>query len=193
MNAWIRIKAATACLALMGLLTPSASFAQSATPDCFQQNLVTNGDFSASGGSLDGWTSNQGLDNNYWWVTPLASGFAAYNGCYGVPCITSTGTQQDYLSQSIPTFPGMRYKLTFTYDAGAGGSNELKVLFGSKVAKDIVNAAQGPITYTVTVRAHDFNTVLNFLGEQNNAFSFLTNVSVTPDFPLFDLEHHKQR
>jgi len=184
MNAWIHIKAATACFALMSLLTPSASFAQSATPDCLQ-NLVYNGDFSASGGSLDGWTSNQEVGNVYWYVTPLASGFAASNACYGIPCITPAGPEQNFLSQSIPTFPGARYKLTFTYDAGLGGVNELKVLFGSKVAKDIVNAAKGSNTYTVIVRAHDFNTVLNFLGEQDNAFSFLTDVSVTPEFPLF--------
>jgi len=183
MNAWIRIKAATACLALMSLLTPSASFAQSATPDC-SHNLVYNGDFSVGGGTLDGWTSNQGIDNFYWQAVPVTGGYAAYNGCYGILCITPAGTEQNNLSQTIPTFPGVRYKLTFTYDAGLGGVNELQVLFGTKVAKDIVNAAGGPNTYTVVVRAHEFNTVLNFLGRQDNAYAFLSNISVTPEFPL---------
>jgi len=192
MNAWIHIKAAAACLALTSLLTPSASFAQSVTPDC-SQNLVYNGDFSVSGGSLDGWNHNTARDNVYWYLVPLATGYSASNACYGILCITPAGTEQNYLSQSIPTLPGMRYKLTFTYDAGLGGASELQVLFGKDVAEDIVNAAQGPNTYTVTVRAHDFTTVLNFLGEQDNAFSFLSNVSVTPEFPRFDLEHHKQR
>jgi len=179
MNVWIRVKAATACLALMGLMAPSAAFAQSATADC-DKNLVYNGDFSADGGSLDGWTYNEAVDNLYWYVTPLGTGFAASNACYGSPCITPAGTEQDYLYQSISTLPQLRYKLTFTYDAGAGGVNELKVLFGNTVAEDIVNAAQGANTYTVIVRAHDFNTVLNFLRRQDNAFSFLTDVSVTP-------------
>jgi hypothetical protein len=179
MNAWFRVKAAAASLALAAFLAPSVSFAQSPAIDCFH-NLVKNGDFSEDGGSFTGWTYNEGFDNFYWSPTAYGTGFAASNGCTGAPCITPAGSEQDHLSQTIQTLPGLRYKLTFTYDAGAGGVNELKVLFGNVVAKDIVNAAQGSSTYTVTIRATKFQTVLDFLGRQDNAFSFLTDISVTP-------------
>lgn len=188
MNAWFfRAKTATAGLALMAMLAPSAllaqspaqsaSSAQSVSPD-FTLNLVKNGDFSEGGGSFTGWNSNQGQDNFYWQIVSVGSGFAASNGCTGIPCITPAGPEQNNLSQTIPTIPGLCYKLTFTYDPGAGGVNELKVLFGNVVAKDIVNAGQGSSTYTVTVRAEKFQTVLNFLGRQDNGFSFLSDISV---------------
>jgi len=186
MNArFFQVKAAVASLALVALFAPVASRAQSvspapsstqsASPD-FNLNFVKNGDFSEGGGSFDGWNYNQGVDNFYWQVVPVATGYAASNGCTGIVCITPAGTEQNYLSQTIPTIPGVPYKLTFTYDAGAGGVNELKVLFGNTVAKDIVNVAQGSNTYTVTVRAEKFQTVLNFLGRQDNAFSFLSAI-----------------
>ena len=189
MNAWfLRVKTATAGLALMAMLAPSALIAQAPAqtespahqglPDITVE-LVRNGKFSANGGSFNGWNYNQGQDNFYWQVVPLPTGgYAASNGCTGVACITPAGSEQNYLSQTLFTIPGLCYKLTFTYDAGAGGVNELKVLFGDVVAKDIVNTAQGATTYTVTVRANKFETPLNFLGRQDNGFSFLSNVSV---------------
>jgi hypothetical protein len=67
--------------------------------------------------------------------------------------------------------------LTFTYDAGTG-VNELQVLLKDKVKKDLVNLASGATKYTVYFIAHSHETKLNFLGRQNNGFSFLTNISV---------------
>ncbi len=184
MNAWFRTCVATACVAVMGLLAPVASRAQSQaqwTTPIWEHNLVTNGDFSEAGGSLDGWTSNQGTANFFWALANNGTNYYAYNGCFGAPCISGTEEEQNYLYQTIETVPLLRYKVTFTYDGGAGGVNELKVLFGHKVIKDIVNVAQGSNTYTVKVFADRFDTQLNFLGRQDNSFALLSNISVTLD------------
>ncbi len=88
------------------------------------RNLVVNGDFSADGGSLDGWTTNQNVDNYYWQMHVNGTSDYAANGCYGAVCITGTDAQKNYLYQAIHTIPGLRYQLTFTYDAGSSGVNE---------------------------------------------------------------------
>jgi hypothetical protein len=177
MTAWYRVRVAAVCLALAGLLVPPASKSQSAS-EC-PQNLVVNGDFSADEGSLDGWTSNQNVTNFFWQPTTVGTTFYASNGCFGPTCITGTDAEQDFLYQTIPTEPGKFYTLTFSYDAGVGGVNELQVLFGSQTVEDLVNLAQGPNTYTVKLHATERGTVLNFIGRQDNGFSFLTAVSVT--------------
>jgi hypothetical protein len=178
MIAGFRVTVAAACLAVMGLLAPLASQAQTAPPD-WDKNLVYNGDFSANGGSLDGWTYNEGGGNYYWSLATASGVYYASNGSYGAASITGTEAEQDYLYQTIPTIPKVFYKLTFTYDGGAGGVNELKVLFGKQVVEDIVNVGAGSNTYSVIVRAHRFDTKLNFLGRQDNAFASLTGISVT--------------
>jgi hypothetical protein len=172
------------CLAVVGLQAPQAMHAQTqSVVPAWDRNLVQNGDFSADGGSLDGWTSNQGFTNFFW--TPLFDGtnYYAYNGCAGAACITGDATDQNELSQTIQTIPGLVYKVTFTYDGGAGGVNELKVLFGERTIEDIVNVNAGSNVYTVTVRAFRFDTKLNFLGRQDNSFALLSNVSVRLDLP----------
>lgn len=173
-----RVTVAAVCLAVMGLLAPLASQAQTAPPD-WDKNLVYNGDFSANGGSLDGWTHNEGSDNYYWSLATASGVYYASNASYGADSITGAEAEQDYLYQTIPTIPEVFYKLTFTYDGGAGGVNELKVLFGKQVVEDIVNVGAGSNTYSVIVRAHRFDTKLNFLGRQDNAFASLTGISVT--------------
>jgi hypothetical protein len=174
MNAWVRTVVATACFAATGLLAPAA-YGHGFQP----QNLVVNGDFSANGGSLEGWTYNTNVDNFYWQFTPFGTTDDASNGCTGIACITGPVAEQNYLYQTIHTIPGFRYKLTFTYDAGAGGVNELQVLAGQDVVKDLVNLGAGSNTYTVYFVARRFDTKLDFLGRQDNAFSFLTDISVT--------------
>jgi hypothetical protein len=177
MIASIRSAFAATCLAATALLAPAA-WGQVPQPP----NLVVNGDFTADGGSLDGWTYNTNTDNFYWqYVTNGTTDYAS-NGCLGAVCITGTEAEQNYLYQTINTIPGLKYKLTFSYDAGTGGVNELKVLAGDQTLEDIVNANQGANTYTVEFVAHRFDTVLNFLGRQDNGFSFLTAVSVTCAF-----------
>jgi hypothetical protein len=177
MTAWIRSVVVTTCLAVTSLLVPAAH-SQAHQP----RNLVVNGDFSEDGGSLDGWTSNQNVDNFYWQPATIGTTDYASNGCFGAVCISGSEEEQNFLYQTIPTIPGLRYKLTFTYDAGQGGTNELQVLAGEKVVEDIVNAAQGSNTYTVHFIARRFDTKLNFVGRQDIAFSFLTDISVTCDF-----------
>jgi hypothetical protein len=182
MTAWFRVALAIACIAVSGLIAPIAHA-------CDKQNLVNNGDFSADGGSLDGWTYNQKVDNFYWQFMSNNSVHYAYNGCTGDVCITPAGTTQNYLSQTIHTLPGERYTLTFTYNAGAGGVNELKVLFGKDVVKDVVNVGAGSNMYTVTLRARHPETVLSFLGRQDNGFALLTGISVVRDHDLHDWDH----
>ncbi len=124
MIAWVRSVAATACIAVTGLLAPTA-FCQDHQPfnqdhpdhqdhrlfhqDHRPRNLVVNGDFSADGGSLDGWTFNQNVDNFYW--QPVVNGTTDYasNGCLGVVCITGAEEQKNYLYQTIRTIPGRLY------------------------------------------------------------------------------------
>jgi len=183
MTAWVRSVVATASISVMALLAPAA-YSLNHGP----RNLVENGDFSANGGSLAGWTYNQNLDNYYWQAATVGTTDSASNGCFGTTCITGTEEQQNYLYQTIGTIPGKLYELSFSYDAGSGGMNELKVLVGQKTAKDIVNATQGANTYTVRFIAHGFDTKLNFLGRQDAAFSFLTNISVTRVHRAEDLD-----
>lgn len=173
MTAWVRSIVATACITVMALLAPAA-YCQ----DHEARNLVVNGDFSASGGSLDGWTYNENIDNYYWQPAVIGTTDYASNGCFGAVCITGTEAQRNYLYQTIHTIPGRLYKLTFTYNAG-GGTSELQVLAGEKVVEDVVNAGQGSNTYTVKFIARRFDTKLNFVGRQDSAFSFLTGISVT--------------
>jgi hypothetical protein len=184
MNTWIRTVVATACFAAMALLAP-ASYSQVAQPEWSGgPNLVVNGDFSANGGSLEGWTYNTNLDNFYWQNATSGTTNFASNGCTGAVCITGVAAEQNYLYQTIHTIPFFAiYKLTFTYDGGAGGVNELKVLVGRHVIDDIVNVAQGANTYTVYFITDRFETKLNFLGRQDNGFSFLTNISVSDVLP----------
>lgn len=173
MNSWIRSMVAVASMVVAGGMAPTV-YGQVHPP----QNLVVNGDFSADGGSLDGWKYNQNVDNYYWQLNPVGTTDYASNGCYGEVCVTGSDLQKNYLYQILPTKPG-RYKLSFTYDAGTGGVNELQVLVGGKLVQDIMNAGQGSNTYTVYFEAHHFGTKLNFLGRQDNGFSFLSAVSVT--------------
>ena len=132
--------------------------------------------------SRDGLTTQ--TDNFYWQFSTYKTTDDASNGCTGADCITGAAAEQNYLYQTIQTIPFVAiYKLTFTYDGGAGGVNELKVLAGRHVVDDIVNVAQGANTYTVYFIADRFDTKLNFLGRQDNGFSFLTDISVTAVFP----------
>ena len=173
MNAWLRTVLASVCLAATGLLAPVAN-----SQDFRPTNLVVNGDYSANNGSLQGWTYNTNSDNFYWQFTPYGTTDDASNGCTGDVCITGTEAQQNYLYQTIPTIPGHRYKLTFTYDAGAGEANELQIHAGKDIVQDLVNLGAGSNTYTVYFVARRFETKLNFLGRQDNGFSFLTDISV---------------
>jgi hypothetical protein len=177
MAAWVRSVVATACFAVAGLLAPAASCADLAQDDLTPVNLVTNGNFTETG-YLTGWTYNTNVDNFYWQQTAAGTTDYAANGCSGTVCITGTEAQQNYLSQSIHTHPGRLYKLTFTYDAGSGGVNELQVLLGHRVEKDLVNMAAGATEYTVYFVAHRPETVLNFRGRQDNGFALLTDISV---------------
>jgi hypothetical protein len=180
MNAWVRTVVASACFAAMGLLAPAAYSQDVQSQWADGPNLVVNGDFSANGGSLEGWSYNTNPDNLYWQFTPYGTANDASNGCGGAACITGATAEQNYLYQTIRTVPFIAiYKLTFTYDAGTGGVNELKVLAGRQVVDDIVNVAQGSNTYTAYFIADRFDTKLNFLGRQDNGFSFLTGISVT--------------
>lgn len=173
MNACVRTLLASVCFAAMGLVAPAAN-----SQDLQPTNLVVNGDFSANNGSLEGWTYNTNSDNFYWQFTQYGTTDDASNGCTGDICISGTEDQQNYLYQTISTVPGHRYKLTFTYDAGTGGTNELQIFAGKDVVQDLVNLGAGSNTYTVYFVARQFDTKLNFLGRQDNSFSFLTDISV---------------
>lgn len=147
----------------------AAAFAALSFPAAQAATLVTNGNFSAG---LTGWTSSD------WFTGP---GYAS-TGCVGLHCIT--GPAQAFLEQSVATTPGDSYTLMFSYNPGPGTPTELKVLFGSLVATDLINVPNSFVGYTVTgLIASSNSTLLEFLGRQDPSFNLLTNVSLTDDGP----------
>lgn len=174
MSAWIR---SASLVAIAWLAAPLLLLSTAYCEDSQPRNLVVNGNFSADGGSLDGWTFNENVDNFYWEPFLFETTDYAINGCVGAVCITGTEEQQNYLRQTIRTVPGLKYELSFTYNA-SGGANELQALVGDKIVEDIVNAGPGSTTYTVNFVASRFETDLNFLGRSDSGFSFLTGISV---------------
>lgn len=157
------------CLVLA--LSASTAATSFATP------IVANGDFQT--GSLSSWTVS---GNNYAWsIAQSGSNFYASTGCVGQSCIT--GSSPSSLSQNLSTVAGHTYTLNFDYLA-AGSPSELKVLFGSTVADDLINLSAPDTTYVVTgLVATGSVTNLNFLGRQDPSFNFLDNISVVDTTP----------
>jgi hypothetical protein len=132
---------------------------------------------------LNGWSTTQ-TDGNFGWGQVYYGLGQADNGCVGPQCITGpTGNQSD-LSQTVSTNPGDSYVLTFQYLANPG-SSELVALFGSTVAQDLVDLQTTDYdTYTSNILvATGASTQLTFLGEQDDLFLSITDVTLTDVTP----------
>ena len=170
---------------LLGLLAPSALWAG---------YIVVNGNFSAGGGSLAGWSTTQDVAEfgQGWAYGPLYveafdlpfSGNFASTGCYGTPCISGSVGQQSDIYQFLATVPGDMYTLSFTYNPGPGTPTELEALFGGAVVADLVDVPSTYVTYTFSELAGTgSSTDLVFLGRQDSSGDLLTNVSVVDNDP----------
>jgi hypothetical protein len=149
-------------------------------------NLVTNGSF-ASG--LTGWSSHTcgSCEASGWDAgsTQSDSGTMpsapneAEDACVGATC--NDPANGDWISQTLTTAPGQSYTLSFYYDPGDGGTNELTALWNGSVVSGgtILNATDGTWQlYTFNVTATGASTVLEFTGRQDPDELHLTGISV---------------
>ena len=150
-------------------------------------NIVQNPGFET--GSLAPWVSNPAA-NHPWGLGPVdvavhSGSFDAQTGCVGAQCTDETNlATAAYLYQDLATTAGQRYSLSF-YFGGDGAADELKVLFGSGVALDLVNSQivsnTGTVETLYTVNnllATSSTTRLMFLGRQDPGYDGLDDVSV---------------
>jgi|ERR1035438_4189977 hypothetical protein len=149
------------CVVLLGLLAPSVLRAD---------NIVTNGDFSASGAN--------------WIFTPAASGsdfhFDVGDAAFGG---VSAGSY-DTISQVLTTDPGVDYTLTFSLQNATGTSDaDFQALWNGAGVLDVPGTSSfGYTTFTVDVIGTGSDT-LGFEGYQVPSWYNLTNVDVeaTPE------------
>ncbi len=160
-------------------------------PQLRAANIVSNPGFET--GDLTGWARNG--QAGYAWQVGLSLGsskvansgtYYAGTGCGGPTCITGLGPNgidgPNYLYQDLETVAGERYTLSF-YFSSDGSPMELKALFGSTTAFDLVNLLvdSSPLYqfYSATVTATGATTRLQFLGYQNaGTYNALDDVSV---------------
>ena len=159
-----------------------------ASGTAFANNIVLNGDFAAG---TTNWSINDNVYGYPQWGSFYFNGIGniASTHCYGVECITGTGSALSTLSQDLATVAGDTYTLSFEYspDVGNNGNtgNELKVLFGGTVANDLVALSNDAfVTYTVSGLVADSSSkTLEFLGRGDGLFIALTNLSVVDNGP----------
>lgn len=143
-------------------------------------NIVSNPGFEAGG---TGWSASQwGFNLGFF---PHSGTGSADTLCASTLCITSDPDPFGaWLFQDLATAPGTPYNLTFWYNADvvfnpARPPNELRVLFGSTVAVDLIDiTAPGYIQYMVTLTATSNTTRLEFLGREVSTALVLDDISV---------------
>ena len=138
-------------------------------------NLITNGDFETgdfTGWTLSGNTSLTFVDNGTF-VSPHAGKWAAALGAIG---------SNNSLSQTIPTVPGGTYVFSFWAESDGQTPNSFQANWdGSPVLGPVVNdPAHGYNSDTFTVVASTASTTVEFLGQNDNGFLGLDDVSVVP-------------
>lgn len=162
----MRFSPAVRLLCLVAVCLAAISSAQAS-------NLVSDGDFTSYPGP---WFTTQTNDNFPWrW----GSGYAS-TGCEGPTCITGTTGQLADLDQDLATVAGDFYNVSFSYSPEGGTPTALKVLFGGTVVADLVDVPDSLVTYNYTgILASSSSTELTFLGRQDPAYDYLTDVVVS--------------
>ena len=137
------------------------------------QNLVTNPGFET--GDFSGWTTTPATGGSDFAV---AGGVYANSGSYGAR-FGATGTQDDSISQFIPTVAGDDYAVSFSLENLSGPSNDFTASFGGAPLLSITDSASFPYTqYSFTATATGASTLLAFAGRQVPSFFALDDVSV---------------
>jgi hypothetical protein len=157
----------------------------------YSQNLVQNGDFSANGGSFEGWNiSHSGGGTNYPNEFPIVSGTGGENpggANYYAQFLAEDNFSSDVLSQDISTIPGDIYLVSFYAEDGAGHNFATDFSFGN-FSYDLGNAfAIGPgewwrgwTNFNFMVTATQSLSDLSFLIHADNGSEFgVTGISVT--------------
>lgn len=132
-------------------------------------NLVQNGSFET--GDFTGWTQSGNTG-----FTGVINGFASdgfYSAFFGP--VGSLG----YISQTLNTVPGQRYRLSYDL-AGSGGFNNIfQVLVDGTTLAELLNIDQGFTPYSLEFVAADASTDLTFGFQNDPSFNYLDNVSAT--------------
>jgi hypothetical protein len=157
----------------------------------YSQNLVQNGDFSANGGSFEGWNiSHSGGGTNYHNEFPIVSGTGGENpggANYYARFLAEDNFSSDILSQDISTIPGDIYFVSFYAEDGDGHNFATDFSFGN-FSYDLGNAfAIGPgewwrgwTNFNFMVTATQSLSDLSFLAHADNGSEFgVTGISVT--------------
>ena len=134
-------------------------------------------DFSQNGGfesgNLNGWTLSGNTSGIY------ISGSSAYrhSGSYGLEA--GPGGSLGYLSQTMPTQPGLAYLLSFWFDSQGGAPNEFLVSWNGTNIYDQVNlGVTGWTNMEFIVSATGTNTVLAFGFRNDPSYFGLDDISV---------------
>jgi hypothetical protein len=163
-------------------------------------SIVTNGDFSAGGGSFSGWTTTActgTCTGTTWSVTDVAypattgapTTYAATNSCTGAGCLSTTTGET--ISQSLTTVVGQTYYLAFWYDpaghtGGPGEGTDALDVYWNGVEVDALLNETGSTwqEYIVTgLTVSSTSTTLKFIGEADSNTLALTEISAATGAP----------
>jgi hypothetical protein len=171
MNSRYRVALAVVCLALLGLMTPSALRAD---------NLVANGGFET--GDLTGWTQTS-FSGSLFGIGTNGSG--PHSGYYAAD-FGAMNNNYDTISQTLATSNGTGYIVSFwlaNSSGDGGGGTDFQVLWNGTSLDDIaITAAFGYTEYTFYVMGTGSDT-LSFEGYNGPGWTSLDDVSVdvTPE------------
>jgi hypothetical protein len=157
----------------------------------YSQNLVQNGDFTASGGSFADWNITNTAGNPNIYSPAIVSGGA--NDPYYARFLWEENGGGDVLSQDISTIPGDVYEISFWAEDGDGrnmatfGFGNSTENLGDAFAIGPGQWYQGWTNFTFTLTASSLDTELSFLVGVDSASEFgVSDISVVqveaPDF-----------
>jgi hypothetical protein len=149
------------------------------------QSIVLNGGFETS--NFGGWT----LSGNTIKGTTVYNAVEGTNSSFAVVHSGSYGaflgdTQVAILSQTVPTYPGQSYLLSFWLENPASGSGQVfRVNWNTNGATNLIYQILSPpafswTNYTFILTATSTNTVLQFGAENPPNYFGLDDISLTP-------------